>query len=115
MSGTAPRFGVHSDLGITNQIQSCTNLSQGWWLALTNVVVAQSPYWFADVVAAAESQRFYRVPVVGPTPSGMALILAGSFTMGNCMDPAEGDDNERRGFSLHEPGGVFWGERVWAV
>jgi formylglycine-generating enzyme required for sulfatase activity len=94
MAGAAPRFGVHSDLGITNQIQSCTNLSQGWWLALTNVVVAQSPYWFSDVAAAPESQRFYRVRVVGPTPSGMALILASSFTMGNGMDPAEGDDNE---------------------
>jgi formylglycine-generating enzyme required for sulfatase activity len=27
-------------------------------------------------------------------PSGMALIPAGSFTMGNCMDPSEGDGDE---------------------
>ncbi len=27
-------------------------------------------------------------------PSGMALIPAGSFTMGNCMDPNEGSDDE---------------------
>ena len=27
-------------------------------------------------------------------PSGMALIPAGSFTMGNCMDPNEGDSDE---------------------
>jgi formylglycine-generating enzyme required for sulfatase activity len=27
-------------------------------------------------------------------PSGMVLIPAGSFTMGNCMDPAEGDSDE---------------------
>ena len=28
MVGATPRFGVHSDLGITNQIQCCPNLSQ---------------------------------------------------------------------------------------
>ena len=28
MFGGTPRFGVHSDLGFTNQIQFCTNLSQ---------------------------------------------------------------------------------------
>ena len=27
-------------------------------------------------------------------PSGMALIPAGTFTMGNCMDPNEGDTDE---------------------
>ena len=27
-------------------------------------------------------------------PSGMALIPAGSFTMGNCMDPSEGYSDE---------------------
>jgi formylglycine-generating enzyme required for sulfatase activity len=32
--------------------------------------------------------------VVGPTPDGMALIPAGSFTMGNCMSLSEGDGDE---------------------
>jgi lysophospholipase L1-like esterase len=63
MVGATPQFGVHSDLGIINQIQYCTNLSQGWWLALTNVVVEHSPYWFVDGTVAPDSQRFYRVAV----------------------------------------------------
>jgi len=94
MVSATPQFAVQSDLGITNQIQYCTNLSQGWWLALTNVVVTESPYWFVDVAAPPSPQRFYRARVVGPTPSGMALVPVGSFTMGNCMDPNEGNTNE---------------------
>jgi formylglycine-generating enzyme len=94
MVGATPRFGVLSDLGITNQIQFCTNLSQRWWLALTNVVVAQSPYWLADAVTPPSPQKFYRARVVGPTPSGMVLIPAGSFAMGNCMTPNEGSSDE---------------------
>ena len=90
MVGATPRFGVQSDLGITNQIQCRTNLSQTNWMVLTNLLVAQSPYWFVDATAPPASQRFYRVAAPA-TPSGMALIPAGSFTMGNCMDPSEGD------------------------
>ena len=38
---------------------------------------------------------FYRVRgTTNSVPSGMALIPAGSFTMGNCMDPSEGWSNE---------------------
>jgi formylglycine-generating enzyme required for sulfatase activity len=97
MVGATPRFGVQSDLGVTNQVQYCTNLSQTNWVVLTNLVVAQSPYWFVDVAAPLASQRFYRVAALAastPPPSGMALIPAGSFTMGNCMDPAEGYSDE---------------------
>jgi formylglycine-generating enzyme required for sulfatase activity len=93
MVGATPRFGVQSDLGITNQIQCCTNLSQTNWVVLTNLLVAQSPYWFVDVAAPPASKRYYRVAALaasaGP-PSGMALIPAGSFTMGNCMNTNEG-------------------------
>jgi formylglycine-generating enzyme required for sulfatase activity len=97
MVGATPRFGVQSDLGVTNQIQYCTNLSQTNWVVLTNLVVAQSPYWFVDVAAPPAPRRFYRVLALGtnsPVPPDMALIPAGSFTMGNCMDPSEGYSDE---------------------
>jgi formylglycine-generating enzyme len=97
MVGVAPQFAVRSDLSITNQIQYCTNLSQTNWVVLTNLLVAQSPYWFVDTAAPSDSQRFYRVAALAtgtPPPAGMALIPAGSFTMGNCMATNEGDSAE---------------------
>jgi formylglycine-generating enzyme required for sulfatase activity len=95
MAGAAPQFAVQSDLGITNQIQCCTNLSRTNWGVLTNLLVAECPYWFVDVAAPLASQRFYRVLALGiAAPTNMALIPAGSFTMGNCMGPSEGDSWE---------------------
>ena len=83
-----PRFTIQSDLGVPNQIQYCTNLGQANWVVLTNLVVTQSTYWFVDVDAPPAPRRFSRVVVL--VPSGMTLIPAGSFTMGNCMDSGEG-------------------------
>jgi formylglycine-generating enzyme len=97
MVGATPQFAVQSDLSITNQIQYCTNLNQTNWVVLTNLLVVQSPYWFADVAEPPDSQRFYRVAALAatiPLPSGMALIPAGNFTMGNCMGPSEGFTDE---------------------
>ncbi len=56
-----PRLTIQSDLGMTNQIQYSTNLTQTNWTVLTNIVVTQSPYWFVDVGTPANNQRFYRV------------------------------------------------------
>ena len=97
MVGAMPQFGVQSVLGVTNQIQYCSNLNQTNWVVLTNLVVTESPYWFVDVGAPPAPRRFYRVLALGtnsPVPPGMALIPAGSFTMGNCMDPGEGYPDE---------------------
>ena len=93
----APRFTIQSDLGVTNQIQYSADLSQTNWVVLTNLLVTQSPYWFVDVDAPPAPRRFYRVLALGtnsPVPPGMALIPAGSFTMGNCMDSSEGWSEE---------------------
>jgi sulfatase modifying factor 1 len=84
------QFSVQSDLGITNQVQCCTNLSQTNWVVLTNLMVVQSPYLFADMSTASASRRFYRVTALTDTtstpPNGMVLIPAGSFTMGDTLD-----------------------------
>ena len=89
MVGATPRFAVQSDVGVTNQMQYSTNLRQTNWVVLTNLVVAQSPYWFVDVAAPQASQRFYRVVALATNssaPSDMVLIPAGAFTMGDTLD-----------------------------
>ena len=78
---------IVSNPGVTNQIQTTTNLSQAPWVALTNLMVNQTPYLFIDKGAALENCRFYRVVVLSAetstTPSGMVLIPAGAFQMGD--------------------------------
>src|ERR1035438_7716704 len=88
-----PQLFIQSDTGITNQIQCKTNLSQTNWVVLTNLLAEQSPYSFADVSTASASIRFYRAMALTDTtslpPSGMVLIPAGSFTMGNSIGDSD--------------------------
>lgn len=89
MSGAVPRLSITADVGTTNQVLSVTDLTRTNWAALTNLVVTQSSYVFADTVSAPGPQRFYRVadpnwPADSPPP-GMALVPAGVFQMGNAF------------------------------
>jgi formylglycine-generating enzyme len=86
-----PRLTIQSDTNVLNQIQYTNALSSGTWTTLTNLVVTQSPYWFADVTAPPAPARFYRVQSLA-APSGMALIPAGQFIMGDTF--GEGGTNE---------------------
>ena len=90
--GSNPRLNISSDVGVTNQIQAATNLFQPQWLILTNLMVKDSNYWFADTLTQPMGQRFYRVVALpaGSTipgaPSGMVLIPAGTFDMGDTFN-----------------------------
>ncbi|HZR18842.1 MAG TPA: formylglycine-generating enzyme family protein [Verrucomicrobiae bacterium] len=85
---------ITSDVGLTNQIQTATDLTQASWSVVTNLVVTQSNYWFAVPVTSSASQCFYRVLAIPVTstnpgaPQGMVLIAAGTFQMGDTF--AEG-------------------------
>jgi sulfatase modifying factor 1 len=98
ISNQCPHLSIQSDVGITNQIQWSPDLSESNWTALTNLLVSQSPYEFVDTLAMIGAARFYRAialySAVQPTPAGMVLIRSGPFTMGNSMDPGEGDPGE---------------------
>jgi formylglycine-generating enzyme required for sulfatase activity len=93
--GGTPRLTIQSDVGSTNQIQYKTDLAQASWTVITNIVVPQSPYVFVDVVSPPSPRRFYRVAALGAGhsgPSGMVMIPAGSFIMGDANDGnADGD------------------------
>jgi formylglycine-generating enzyme required for sulfatase activity len=86
--GLVPRLTIEGTVGVTHQIQYCTDVGQPNWTVLTNVLVAQTNYGFVDLSAPLAPKRFYRVVVA--SPQGMVMIPAGSFSMGDCLDA---DDN----------------------
>jgi formylglycine-generating enzyme required for sulfatase activity len=88
LAGGKLQFSITSDIGSTNQIEMATNLLQPTWEILTNFVVTQSPYVFTQSVSSGDNQRFFRVLTMkgtsgGSVPSGMVLIEAGQFEMGD--------------------------------
>jgi formylglycine-generating enzyme required for sulfatase activity len=81
--------------GSVATVEWASSLSGPWqsnWAGLDAVTVASNGMIQVGV------PMFYRVRGVAQTnsapPYGMALIPAGAFTMGNCMDPSEGFSDE---------------------
>ncbi|HTL18951.1 MAG TPA: formylglycine-generating enzyme family protein [Patescibacteria group bacterium] len=95
VAGANPRLNIVSDVGITNQIQMATNLFEPNWTVLTNFMVMQSNYWYLDDITSSGDQRFYRVVAIPVSnsnpgvPSGMVLIPAGTFQMGDTFNEGE--------------------------
>jgi formylglycine-generating enzyme required for sulfatase activity len=90
---TGPLLKVTGAVGTTNQIQYVTTLDPtNHWIALTNLVLSNSPCWLADISAAGAAQRFYRAEILtgsnqvnppNPDPSHWVWIVPGTFMMGS--------------------------------
>jgi len=96
-----PLLTIYGLPGDTNRIETSTSLNAGVvWVPLTTVVLTNTVLEWYDRISPPAPGRFYRALLlltnspVPPVPPGMALIPAGSFTMGNCMDPSEGVSDE---------------------
>lgn len=69
----------------------------GAWAPLDTVVLTNTTQLYFDVSMFRQPTRLYRL-AAGPSntaPASMVLIPAGSFTLGNCMDPSEGNPRWR--------------------
>ena len=92
--GTCPMLYVTGTVGYAYSIQSTTNMSNtNGWVTLTNITLGSSSLIWTDTGTdtsrPTHPRKFYRVgaaiPSVGAV-TGMALIPAGSFTMGDTLD-----------------------------
>lgn len=83
-SGAQFKLTVHSQLGLTNEVQFTDSLAPAEWNTLTNLLVVQVPYTATDVVPAPHGHRYYRVRAWYPAgaPTNMVFIPAGSSVMG---------------------------------
>ena len=87
MIGGQPGLTITGAVGLVCEIQYASELAPtNTWLSLTNLTLPSNPYLWLDLTSVGVVQRFYRAVVV---PTNMVLIPAGSFTMGNDMDPNE--------------------------
>jgi formylglycine-generating enzyme required for sulfatase activity len=81
-------------------IEATTDLAvMNGWVALTNMVFPTSPWVYIDYASPGMAKRFYRAsamvtnaPPDTNAPSGMALIPAGSFTMGDTLGDGYSDE-----------------------
>jgi formylglycine-generating enzyme required for sulfatase activity len=72
--------------GSNGVLQSTASLSSPNWLTATDVFTVNYGSYSAVAVSNSSTARFFRLAVVPPTTNGMALIPAGSFTMGDDLD-----------------------------
>lgn len=92
-------------LSITNSlpartawVQRCVNLLETNWVSVYANAVAYTN-WTDASAGTSWTNLFYRLGMTGEAeepraPTNMVYIPAGSFQMGNCMDPGEGDEIE---------------------
>jgi formylglycine-generating enzyme required for sulfatase activity len=81
------RFTVKGEFGQAYQIDASTNLVE--WQPLTTITNVYGTTQFTDESATNTPRRFYRAAAL---PTNMALIPAGSFTMGDTL--SEGGSHE---------------------
>jgi formylglycine-generating enzyme required for sulfatase activity len=67
-------------------LQSTTNLASPAWAPVTDAIPATYGFQIAMAVTNAPSARFFRLFQNVTPPSGMVLIPAGSFTIGDTLD-----------------------------
>jgi formylglycine-generating enzyme required for sulfatase activity len=89
ISGAGPQailFWPATTTGTNGALQTSTSLASPNWVAATDAVPVNYGPYTAVSVTNSSSPRFFRLSLVPPTADGMALIPAGSFTMGDTMD-----------------------------
>jgi sulfatase modifying factor 1 len=72
--------------GTNGVLQSATDLVSQNWLSATDAFPVNYGSQIAVSVTNVSAARFFRLSLVPPTADGMALIPAGSFTMGDTLD-----------------------------
>ena len=72
--------------GANGDLQSATDLVSQNWLSVTDAFPVNYGSQIAVSVTNVSAARFFRLSLVPPTADGMALIPAGSFTMGDTLD-----------------------------
>jgi formylglycine-generating enzyme required for sulfatase activity len=72
--------------GTNGVLESATSLSSPTWVTATDAAPVNYGPYTAVSVTNSISARFFRLSLVPPTADGMALIPAGSFTMGDTLD-----------------------------
>jgi formylglycine-generating enzyme len=72
--------------GTNGALQSATDLVSQNWLSAMDAFAVNYGSQIAVSVTNVYAARFFRLSLVPPTADGMALIPAGSFTMGDTLD-----------------------------